>query len=155
MENTNEYSSRGYVQDLLQSIANDCCVVNHLYEKLYSIRKDIDETEDDEALRKEEEDITSAIKHVTDTRRRKMALMESWFPNFDKKLHCPMKHIIEGTFEMMEVAAAIITDPEAKPKDVNTVDVLLQESYSNMAMVISKALGFELEPCWRCLSDMM
>lgn len=144
MENTNSQNitSRGWVMDLMQSIANDLATVNHLKEKLYSIKQEtVPEDPIAEDIRKY---IEKTIQCITDTRRKKMKLLEDQFLEFDDKMHCAVKHQLESLIEMMEVYDAY---PEA-------VD-LLQESWENWASVISFAFGVELTDCARCLLDQL
>ena len=130
----NSLTSRGWVMDLMQSIANDLATVNHLKEHLYSDKKDGADTADIEAT----------IQNITDTRRKKMALLESQFLEFDDKMHCALKHQLESLMEMMEVY-------DAYPESVD----LLQESWQNWAAVVSSALGVEPTDCARCLLDQL
>ena len=137
MEDTNSQSitSRGWVMDLMQSIANDLATVNHLKERLYAAKRD--ESSDAGV-------IEEAIQSITDTRRKKMKLLEGQFLEFDDKMHCAVKHQLESLIEMMEVYDAY----------QESVD-LLQESWENWALVVSFAFGVELTDCARCLLDQL
>ena len=128
--------------DLMQSIANDLATVNHLKEHLYSDKRD---TVDSDPIAKDVvANIEAMIQSITDTRRKKMALLESQFLEFDDKMHCALKHQLESLMEMMEVY-------DAYPESVD----LLQESWRNWASVVSFALGVELTDCARCLLDQL
>jgi len=144
VEDTNSQSitSRGWVMDLMQSIANDLATVNHLKERLYSTMRDV--APDDPFEKRDREYIEKTIQCITDTRRKKMKLLEDQFLEFDDKMHCAVKHQLESLMEMMEVY-------DAYPESVD----LLQESWENWASVISFAFGVELTDCARCLLDQL
>lgn len=149
-ENTNDMSSRGWVQDLIQSIANDLAIYNHLTEKLYSLMED-----DEGDLTEEITHIQMTMSSVSDTRRRKMKMLENQFVGFDPKMHCALKHAIEGAMEMIEVYSAIITSPRIDQQTRDDADQMFYETHQNLAQILSLAFGLDFDTCWRCVSDQM
>lgn len=133
-------TSRGWVFDLVNSIANDLAIVNHLTEAIYAAEKDREDGITDESDYKQILDIALA------NRRDKMNTLISVAENYNKRMWCPLKHAIESYMESMEVWQAY-ENKDTYKQMVKSTDVL--------AGCLSLFLGMELTTCGRCLSDQL
>jgi hypothetical protein len=138
--------SRGWAMDLINSIANDLALANHLTETLHAKEVDLAmASEDDkERLEKNISDIRGLISNAVSLRRQKMNRLADAFEGYDPRMWCAVKHSIEGYMEAMEVFHATNS-----PEDW----AILKTSMSQMSSVLSVALGFDLQPCARCFAD--
>jgi hypothetical protein len=132
--------SRGWVFDLVNSIANDLAIVNHLTESIYAAQKDADDGITDNSDYKKILDIALA------NRRDKMNLLVEVADKYNKRMWCPLKHAIESYMESMEVWQAYENESTYNQM-IKSTDVL--------AGCLSLFLGMELTTCGRCLSDQL
>jgi hypothetical protein len=138
-DNTN--TSRGWVLDLISSIANDLALSNHLIENIINQQNKLEQGEIDDTSQLY---TYQELEHrVTKLRRDKMRFLIADV-EFNKELWCPLKHAIESFMQMSEVYQA-----------TGTADALslMVESNNILAGLISLSLGMELEACMRCVSD--
>lgn len=137
----NSDTSRGWILDLISSIANDLALSNHLIENIISHSNKLasGEIASDESL----EIYRKLEKQVTALRRDKMRFLISDV-EFNKELWCPLKHAIESFMQMSEVYQA--------SDDIKAMELMV-ESSNILAGVISLSLGMEFEACMRCVSD--
>lgn len=133
-------NSRSGIFDLIQSIANDLSLVNHLIEYYLSLIIDTDEDREDI------KQIYNLIQEISSNRRIKMEVLFSYGKNSNSKLWCASKHAIESYMETYEFILS--------KKEITQIDKdMLINSYNNMASVLSLALNQELENCGRCFAD--
>ena len=149
MKNT----SRGWIFDQIQSIANDLSIVNHLTEAIYATEKDIEDVEivqstdnDIEGLIQLKNDYIQLLKLTLDNRRDKMNSIKNASPEYNKRMWCTLKHAIESYMESMEVWQATFSDEHYSQ---------MNKSMDILSGAISLFIGSELELCGRCLSDSM
>lgn len=142
------HTSRGYVFDLVNSIANDLSTVNHLSEAVYGVESLLSDAEGEERekLLSTKENYLKLLEQALELRRAKMIMLKETAEQHDPKMWCPLKHSIEGYMEAMEVYQA-----EKTPRSYR----LMIDSMSLMSGVLSLFLGMELENCMRCLSDQL
>lgn len=126
-------TSRGYLWDMVQSIADDIALASHLKEQ-------IDKTEDEQE-RKELRQIRSS---VLELRREKMTFLmeEIDMPNPD--YWCDVKHALGSWERAVEVDES---------QDNERTAELAKKSADIFAMCLSKFLGMEFEKCAACLAD--
>lgn len=138
--------SRGWAMDLVNSIANDLALANHLTETLHAKEVDlaIASEEDKERLEKQIQSIRSILVGAVELRRKKMNRLADTFEDYDPRMWCAIKHSIESYMEAMEVFHAT-NDPDDW--------LILKTTMSQMSSVLSVALGYEMQPCARCFSD--
>ena len=137
-------TSRGWVFDLVNSIANDLALTNHLHEAFYAAYKDAED-----GIEGASDKIINYRKLMDMTltnRRNKMNILKGQADSYDKHMWCPLKHAIESYMESMEVWQA----HESK----ETFDAMIT-STDILSGVLSLFLGMELEICGRCLSDQL
>ena len=141
-------ASRGWVMDLVNSIANDLALANHLTETLHAKEVDLKNVEGDEAkaITEQISNIETILRRTTDLRRKKMSRLVETFDDYDPRMWCAIKHSIESYMQSMEVFHATNSKEDW---------VLFQESIDNMASVISVATGHEMQSCARCFSDQL
>lgn len=140
--NLNNNSSRGWLFDLVNGIANDLATTNHLHEAYYGAYKDtLDEIE---GSAKRLINYKKLLLMSVDNRRDKMRTLIEQADDYDDKMWCPLKHSIESYMEAMEVWQAFESEDTFKQ---------MVKSTELMAGILSLALGMELETCARCLSD--
>lgn len=137
----NDNTSRGWVIDLVGSIANDLALSNHLIENIINQKNLL--INGGEADSEKLDRYISLEKTVTSIRRSKMRLLIQDV-EFDKELWCPLKHAIESFMQSSEVYQATGSEESL---------VMMTESNNVLAGIISLSLGMELEPCMRCVSD--
>ncbi len=137
-------TSRGWIFDLVNGIANDLATTNHLHENLYDAYSKVKEGE--EGAMDEFNQYKKLLLMALENRRSKMRILKETTDDFNDKLWCPLKHTIESYMEAMEVWQATQT--------AETL-VSLHDSTSLLAGVLSMALGMELESCARCLNDIL
>lgn len=139
-------TSRGWVMDLVNSIANDLALVNHLMETLHAKHVDSESAEgkDKQTVDDQIIAIEKMIETTLELRRDKMKRMTEEFDDYDPRMWCAIKHSIESYMESMEVYQAT--------KSMEDWD-LFSRTFDNMASVISVALGYEMESCARCFAD--
>lgn len=138
--------SRGWAMDLINSIANDLALANHLTETLHAKEVDLAmaDAEDKERLEKQIQSIKSLLANAVTLRRQKMNRLADTFEDYDPRMWCSMKHSIESYMEAMEVFHAT-NDPDDW--------AILKSSMSQMSSVLSVSLGYEMQPCARCFAD--
>lgn len=135
-------TSRGWIFDLVNSIANDLALTNHLHEAFYGAYKDSLEGIDGAPERVI--NYQKLMDMTLENRRNKMNILKEAAENYDSKMWCPLKHAIESYMESMEVWQANSTK-ETFYAMIKSTDIL--------SGVLSLFLGMELEICARCLAD--
>lgn len=135
-------SSRDWIFDLVNSIANLLAITNHATEAAYGAEQDgkldIDGADDDKA-----EYVEIALMAL-ELRRSQMNLLKEQADYFDKRMWCPLKHAIEMYMETMEVW-------QAEQNDTTYKHMML--AYDILLKCLSKFLGREVTLCGRCDSD--
>lgn len=140
----NKDSTRGWIFDLVNGIANDLAITNHLHEAFYAATKDFYDEVDGASQKME--DYRSLLLLTLKNRRSKMKTLIAQADEYDKRMWCPLKHAIESYMEAMEVWQAHET-PETFQQMIDSTEV--------MSGILSVTLGLDLETCARCLSDFL
>ena len=122
-------TSRGYVTDLIESIAELVCTCGH-------IRELLDGEEDAELL--------ELYKRTLKLRREQMEKLLELAEKPDPRYHCIVKHTLGAWWRAIEIYEATGKDEDFQmAKDCGGV----------AASALSKYLGMEFESCSRCLFD--
>lgn len=126
-------TSRGYLQDLLESIGEDIALTSHLEEKLRASEDEL-----------EIENLKLMLGEVLSLRREKMSYLLESGENPNPMYHCVAKHAIGSFWRQMEVWEAT-----QNPDDLER----LKKNGKILAMALSLYLGLEFKTCERCLND--
>lgn len=130
----NKDSSRQFLMDLLESIIDDLALTSHAKENIsYLARQneDIDFWQDIHDL-------------ALENRRYKMNLLFSYSDDYDADMWCAFKHAADSYGKSIEVWQA---------EDNNKTFESMLASERILMKIFSKAMGFKLEVCGRCLSE--
>lgn len=124
--------------ELIQSIANDLALNNHLLEYYKSLFLDYDDNTEKTAILKTQ--LYELIFSVQNIRREKMkALLIS-----DSKMWCAIKHAIESDMQVTEYWLASPTQDKEN---------LMHETFHNLLLTLKIATGKDLIICERCTND--
>lgn len=126
-------SSRGYLTDMIESIAEKVALASHIEEK---IRGSEDETE--------VENLKNMLERVLKLRREQMSRLLEKAENPNPMFWCQFKHALGAFMRDCEVY-------EATNEDIDLE--IAKQSADILAMNISLFLGMEFETCARCLAD--
>ena len=126
-------SSRGYLVDMMESVAEKIALTSHIEEKLR-------DTEDEN----EKKQLNQMLKKILDLRRRQMNRLLEEAENPNPAFWCQFKHSL----------GSLIRDCETYEATYNEKDLeLCKESANVLAMNASLFLGMEFESCARCFAD--
>ena len=126
-------SSRGYLTDMMESIAEKIALASHIEEKLRA-------TQDKE----EEANLKIELERVLDLRRKQMSRLLAKSENPNPLFWCQFKHALGSFIRDCEVYEATKEDEDLE---------IAKESSNVLAMSTSQFLGMEFEVCARCLAD--
>lgn len=126
-------TSRGWEQDLIESIAEDIALTSHIEEKLVV-------SEDEQEI----ENLKLMLKEVLSLRREKMSYLLSQGEKPNPMYWCQFKHSLGSWIRAVEVYEAVESDES---------QALMIKAKNNLAMATSLFLGMEFEVCGRCLAD--
>ena len=126
-------SSRGYLTDMMESIAEKIALASHIEEKLRG-------TEDAE----EEANLKTELERVLQLRRHQMSRLLAKSDNPNPLYWCQFKHALGSFIRDCEVYEATKEEEDLK---------IAKESSDILAMCTSQFLGMEFENCARCLAD--
>lgn len=151
MEQKNE-SSRWVVVDIVEMIKEQLAIYSHLQELYKEVVDNIDlairhwasDTQINE-LTNEATMLRKEIEDVYNRRQKTMAELKKLAINYDRKIHCLLKHAIKEWWIAEEVWN---TD-----KDNEAYESLMLAAEHFMYKVLSRYLGTEIVTCWRCLAD--
>lgn len=126
-------SSRWWILDAIELLANQIAMVSHLHEMISERRLEDKDTEE----------LEESLERYISSRRSLMGNLYKKFPG-DKDYRCMFKHAIASYQYATELLEA----------DYSEENYLLREDmYWEMVWIASKFFGVEPTPCWRCLSD--
>lgn len=128
-------TSRGWEQDLIESIAEDIALTSHIEERLRS-------SENEEEIR----NLKLMLEKVLDLRREKMSFLLEQGENPNPLNHCIAKHAIGSFWRQQEVWEARLDERSLG---------LLKKNSEILAMGISLYLGLEFQTCQRCLEELL
>ena len=126
-------SSRGYLTDMMESIAEKIALASHIEEKLRG-------TEDAE----EEANLKTELERVLQLRRNQMSRLLAKSDNPNPLYWCQFKHALGSFIRDCEVYEATKEEEDLE---------IAKESSDILAMCTSQFLGMEFENCARCLAD--
>lgn len=128
-------TSRSYLWDLIESIAEDIALTSHIEEKLAA-------SEDEQEI----ENLKLMLKEVLSLRREKMSRLLSQGEKPNPLKHCETKHAIGSYWRQMEVWEATQEQEDLE---------LLKKDGEVLAMALSEYLGLEFQVCQRCLGELL
>lgn len=128
-------SSRGYLWDLIESIAEDIALASHIEEKLVASENE-----------QEVENLKLMLKEVLSLRREKMSYLLSQGEKPNPMYWCLAKHSIGSYWRQMEVWEA-----SQEEEDLTK----LKKNGEILAMALSLYLGLEFQTCQRCVGDLL
>lgn len=126
-------SSRGYLTDMMESIAEKIALTSHIEEKLRG-------SEDEEEIQR----LKTLLDKTLTLRRKQMSRLLSKAENPNPFFWCQFKHALGAFMRDCEVYEATGEDLDLE---------IAKESADNLAMNTSLFLGMEFETCARCLAD--
>lgn len=126
-------SSRGYLTDMMESIAEKIALTSHIEEKLR-------DTEDAQ----EKSNLKSELERVLNLRRKQMSRLLAKSENPNPLFWCQFKHALGSFIRDCEVYEATKEEEDLE---------IAKESSNILAMSTSQFLGMEFEVCARCLAD--
>lgn len=128
-------SSRSYLWDLIESIAEDIALTSHIEEKLVA-------SEDEQEI----ENLKLMLKEVLSLRREKMSRLLSQGEKPNPMYHCQCKHSLGSYWRQMEVWEATQSEEDLER---------LKKNGKILAMNLSLYLGLEFQTCQRCLGELL
>lgn len=139
---------RPWLMDWLFEIGHNMAIINHCYEKIQYLQKDIENAGLDEDLIR---DLTDKIAHYHKIRElayeaydTEMSYLFDTIPEAQKDCRCLLKHALLKLVLAQETADVLN----------NAVgDINLHKSFEVFAGVVSLALGIEFNTCIRCIYD--
>lgn len=142
-------TSRHWILDWLEMIANQIALSSHSQELLYNYYVDIKSTDSSdqyESIAKKIEKETKLLEESIEIRRNMMQNILDNFDWYDHDQWCKWKHALYVWCTATEVYYA----------DINNSSkwLIAQHSYEQMITITSQILGLEtLERCGRCMAD--
>jgi hypothetical protein len=139
---------RPWLMDWLFEIGHNMAIINHCYEKIQYLQKDIENAGLDEDLIR---DLTDKIAHYHKIRElayeaydTEMSYLFDTIPEAQKDCRCLLKH----------ASLKLVLAQETADVLNNAVgDINLHKSFEVFAGVVSLALGIEFNTCIRCIYD--
>lgn len=128
-------TSRGYLWDLIESIAEDIALTSHIEEKLVA-------SEDEQEI----DNLKLMLKEVLGLRREKMSYLLSQGEKPNPMYWCLAKHSLGSYFRQMEVWEATGSEEDLER---------LKKNGKILAMSLSLFLGLEFQTCQRCLGEIL
>ena len=128
-------TSRSYLWDLIESIAEDIALTSHIEEKLVA-------SEDEQ----ETKNLKLMLEEVLKLRREKMSYLLSQGEKPNPMYHCQFKHSLGSYWRAMEVWEATQSEEDLER---------LKKSGKILAMNLSLYLGLEFQTCQRCLGELL
>lgn len=126
-------SSRGYLTDMMESIAEKIALTSHIEEKLRG-------SEDEEEIQR----LKTLLDKTLTLRRKQMSRLLSKAENPNPFFWCQFKHALGAFMRDCEVYEATGEDSDLE---------IAKESADILAMNTSLFLGMEFTTCARCLAD--
>ena len=143
IDNTAADTTRGWLTDMLNAIANATANNSHLLEVMYKAYIGIDNGEDGSAEKLIR--YKKLLNANLDNRRRMMNVLKDSAVEYNKDMWCSLKHSTECWMQTTEVWQANPT-PDTFEIMISATDIMYE--------ILGMFLGEDLELCGRCFDDM-
>lgn len=147
-DNDGAIDKRPWLMDWLFEIGHTMAIINHCYEKLQYLKKDLENAGEDQQEADEIVDKTAHYHDIRDIAYEDYDLLMSYvfeaIPESSADARCLVKHAATKLVLAQETHDALTNDTAARNLDL---------SFKLFAMSVSLAFGIEFSDCMRCIYD--
>ena len=147
-DTNSELDKRPWVMDWLFEIGHNMAIINHCYEKLQYLKKDIENAGLDDVLVQELTDKMAAYHEIRRLAYEyydlEMSYLYEAIPEAQKDCRCLLKHASIKLVLAQETSDSLNNE---------TGDMNLHKSFGIFAGIVALAFGIEFKTCMRCIYD--